>query len=144
MLAFVSLPFFFESVLHRSQVETGLLMTPWPLAVGIGALIAGRLADKVSAAVLGAAGLVVLCAGLALLARLPENPTAAEIAWRMALCGLGFGFFQAPNNRSMLSAAHSREAGRPAVCSPPRDSRGKPSVLFSPPSRSGLRATPRP
>ena len=111
MLAFVSLPFFFESVLHRSQVETGLLMTPWPLAVGIGAPIAGRLADRVSAAVLGAAGLVVLCAGLALLAGLPENPTAAEIAWRMALCGLGFGFFQAPNNRSMLSAAPLARSG---------------------------------
>jgi hypothetical protein len=37
MLAFVSLPFFFESALHRSQVETGLLMTPWPRAVGVGA-----------------------------------------------------------------------------------------------------------
>jgi DHA2 family multidrug resistance protein-like MFS transporter len=111
MLAFVSLPFFFESVLHRSQVETGLLMTPWPLAVGIGAPIAGRLADRVSAAVLGAAGLVVLCVGLALLAGLPENPTSAEIAWRMALCGLGFGFFQAPNNRSMLSAAPLARSG---------------------------------
>jgi DHA2 family multidrug resistance protein-like MFS transporter len=111
MLAFVSLPFFFESALHRSQVETGLLMTPWPTAVGIGAPIAGRLADKISAAVLGAAGLVVLCAGLAFLASLPENPTSAEIAWRMALCGLGFGFFQAPNNRSMLSAAPLSRSG---------------------------------
>jgi MFS transporter, DHA2 family, multidrug resistance protein len=36
MLAFVSLPFFFEGALHRSQVETGLMMTPWPLSVGIG------------------------------------------------------------------------------------------------------------
>jgi DHA2 family multidrug resistance protein-like MFS transporter len=111
MLAFVSLPFFFESALHRSQVETGLLMTPWPLAVGIGAPIAGRLADKLSAAVLGAAGLIVLCVGLALLASLPENPTSADIAWRMALCGLGFGFFQAPNNRSMLSAAPLSRSG---------------------------------
>lgn len=111
MLAFVSLPFFFESALHRSQVETGLLMTPWPLAVGIGAPIAGRLADKVSAAVLAAAGLIVLCAGLGLLASLPENPTSAEIAWRMALCGLGFGFFQAPNNRSMLSSAPLLRSG---------------------------------
>jgi DHA2 family multidrug resistance protein-like MFS transporter len=111
MLAFVSLPFFFESVLHRSQVETGLLMTPWPLAVGIGAPVAGRLADKLSAAVLGAAGLLALCAGLALLASLPANPTTAEIAWRMALCGLGFGFFQAPNNRSMLSAAPLSRSG---------------------------------
>jgi DHA2 family multidrug resistance protein-like MFS transporter len=111
MLAFVSLPFFFENALHGSQVETGLLMTPWPLTVGIGAPVAGRLADKVSAAVLGAAGLIVLCAGLALLAGLHENPTAAEIAWRMALCGLGFGFFQAPNNRSMLSAAPLSRSG---------------------------------
>jgi DHA2 family multidrug resistance protein-like MFS transporter len=111
MLAFVSLPFFFEGTLHRSQVETGLMMTPWPLAVGIGAPIAGRLADKLSAALLGAVGLVVLCAGLALLAGLPENPTSAEIAWRMAMCGLGFGFFQAPNNRSLLSAAPLSRSG---------------------------------
>jgi DHA2 family multidrug resistance protein-like MFS transporter len=111
MLAFVSLPFFFEGVLHRTQVETGLLMTPWPLAVGIGAPIAGRLADTVSAAVLAAAGLLVLCLGLALLADLPGNASWAEIAWRMALCGLGFGFFQAPNNRSMLSAAPLERSG---------------------------------
>jgi MFS transporter, DHA2 family, multidrug resistance protein len=111
MLAFVSLPFFFEDVLHRTQVETGLLMTPWPLAVGIGAPIAGRLADTVSAAVLAAAGLLVLCLGLALLADLPGNASWAEIAWRMALCGLGFGFFQAPNNRSMLSAAPLERSG---------------------------------
>jgi MFS transporter, DHA2 family, multidrug resistance protein len=111
MLAFVSLPFFFENALHRSQVETGLLMTPWPLAVGIGAPIAGRLADRLSAAVLGAAGLLVLCAGLALLASLAADPTTADIAWRMALCGLGFGFFQAPNNRSMLSTAPLSRSG---------------------------------
>jgi DHA2 family multidrug resistance protein-like MFS transporter len=45
------------------------------------------------------------------LAGLPENPTSAEIAWRMALCGLGFGFFQAPNNRSMLSTAPLARSG---------------------------------
>jgi DHA2 family multidrug resistance protein-like MFS transporter len=111
MLAFVSLPFFFEGVLHRSQVETGLLMTPWPLAVGIGAPVAGRLADTVSAAALSAAGLLVLCLGLILLAALPANASNVEIAWRMAICGLGFGFFQAPNNRSMLSAAPLARSG---------------------------------
>ena len=29
----------------------------------------------------------------------------------MALCGFGFGFFQAPNNRAMLSSAPRRRAG---------------------------------
>jgi len=44
-LAFVSLPFFFHHDLGRSQVEIGLLMTPWPVAVAIMAPIAGRLSD---------------------------------------------------------------------------------------------------
>ena len=34
MLAYVTLPFLFQSVLGRSAFETGLLMTPWPLALG--------------------------------------------------------------------------------------------------------------
>ena len=46
MLAFVSLPFYLQGILHRSQVETGLLMTPWPVAAGVAAFIAGQLADK--------------------------------------------------------------------------------------------------
>ena len=52
-LAFVSLPFYFEDILRRSQVETGFFMTPWPLVVGIMAPIAGRLSDRHSAGILG-------------------------------------------------------------------------------------------
>jgi DHA2 family multidrug resistance protein-like MFS transporter len=111
MLAFVSLPFFFEGIMHRSQVETGLLMTPWPVAVGIGAPIAGRLADKVPAAILCGAGLAVLAAGLALLAVMPADATSFQVGWRMALCGIGFGFFQAPNNRAMLASAPLERSG---------------------------------
>ena len=33
ILAYVSLPFLFQSVQHRSAVETGLLVTRWPLLV---------------------------------------------------------------------------------------------------------------
>lgn len=111
MLAFVSLPFFFESVLHRDQVATGLLMTPWPVAVGLAAPIAGRLSDRVPASILGSAGLAVLAGGLVLLALMPSHATDLEIVWRTALCGLGFGFFQAPNNRTMLASAPRRRAG---------------------------------
>jgi len=113
MAAFVSLPFELQR-LGRSVVETGLLMTPWPVGVAFAAPVAGRLADRYSAAILCGFGLIALCAGLALLALFPENGTASDLMWRMALCGLGFGFFQAPNNRTMISSAPRPRSGAAA------------------------------
>ena len=111
MLAFLALPFWFQSVLQRDQVQTGLLMTPWPVGVGLVAPIAGRLADRIPAAILGSAGLAVLAIGLGLLSVLSADATSFDIAWRMALCGLGFGFFQAPNNRTLLGSAPRDRSG---------------------------------
>lgn len=111
MLAFVSMPFYLQEGLGRSAVESGLLMTPWPAATVVMAPIAGRLADRYPAGLLCSLGLAVLAVGLAALALLPADPGDADIAWRMALCGLGFGLFQSPNNRAMLSAAPVQRSG---------------------------------
>ncbi|SDS67672.1 MFS transporter [Bradyrhizobium canariense] len=110
-LAFVSLPFYFEDVLLRSQVETGFFMTPWPLVVAIMAPIGGRLSDRYPAGILGGIGLALLGIGMALLAMLPATPGVANIVWRMAICGLGFGFFQTPNMKALMSSAPSHRSG---------------------------------
>lgn len=110
MGALIALPFEIQRIGH-SAVETGLLMTPWPAAVALSAPIAGRLADRYPAGILGGLGLVVLAAGLAALALFPESGSTADFIWRMALCGLGFGFFQAPNNRTLLAAAPRTRSG---------------------------------
>jgi len=110
-LAFVSLPFYFEEVLHRSQVETGFFLTPWPLVVGIMAPIAGRLSDRYPAGILGGIGLAMLGVGMALLAMLPPEPSVANIVWRMVICGAGFGFFQAPNMKALMSSAPPGRSG---------------------------------
>jgi len=110
-LAFVALPFYFEDVLHRSQVETGFFLTPWPLVVAIMAPIGGRLADRFSAGMLGGLGLLLLCIGMVLLAMLPENPGVANIVWRMVICGVGFGLFQTPNMKAIMSSAPPHRGG---------------------------------
>jgi DHA2 family multidrug resistance protein-like MFS transporter len=54
---------------------------------------------------------VLLAVGMALLTRLSVDSGALDIAWRVGLCGLGFGLFQSPNNRIMLAAAPRRRSG---------------------------------
>jgi DHA2 family multidrug resistance protein-like MFS transporter len=110
-LAFVALPFYFEDVLHRTQVETGFFMTPWPLVVGIMAPIAGRLSDRYPVGILGGIGLTLLSTGMVLLAMLPAAPATLDIVWRMAICGFGFGFFQAPNLKALMSSAPRDRSG---------------------------------
>ena len=111
MLALVSLPFFLQSVLGRSEVETGLLLTPWPLATMVMAPLAGYLIERVHAGLLGALGLAMMACGLFALAMLPATPAGADIIWRMALCGAGFGLFQSPNNHTIITAAPRQRSG---------------------------------
>jgi DHA2 family multidrug resistance protein-like MFS transporter len=111
MLAYVSLPFYLQDYLGHTPVETGLLMTPWPLTTAVIAPIAGRLADRYPAGILGGIGLAIFAGGLALLAALSAHPGAFDIAWRMMVCGFGFGLFQSPNNRAIISAAPKERSG---------------------------------
>lgn len=111
LIAFVSLPFYFQYVSGLSPIEIGVLITPWPAALVIMAPIAGRLADRHSAGLLGGIGLAVMTFGLLLVLFLPEPPTRIDVAWRLAVCGVGFGFFQSPNNRLMIASAPRDRAG---------------------------------
>jgi DHA2 family multidrug resistance protein-like MFS transporter len=104
-MAQVSLPFLFQHKLSMDQVATGLLMTPWPLTVAVIAPFAGRMADRYPAGLLGGCGMVVMATGLGAMAMLPANPTTLDIVWRMTVCGIGFGFFNTPNNRAIITSA---------------------------------------
>jgi DHA2 family multidrug resistance protein-like MFS transporter len=60
---------------------------------------------------LGGIGLAVLTAGLFVLNLLPADPAFIDAVWRMMLSGIGFGFFQSPNNRALISAAPRSRSG---------------------------------
>lgn len=110
-LAFVTLPFHFEAALGRSPIETGFLLTPWPLMVGVMGPVAGRLSERFPSGILAGTGLLVLSAGMLLVLWLPSAAGTVDIAWRMALCGVGFGLFQAPNMKAIMGSAPRARAG---------------------------------
>lgn len=111
ILAYVSLPFLFETGMHLSAVETGLLVTPWPFMTAVTAPIAGRLTIRYPASVLCSFGLALLAVGLLLMIFLPTTPVKWDVVWRMALCGIGFGLFQTPNNTAMMTAGPIGRSG---------------------------------
>lgn len=110
-LAMVALPFYFEDTLGRSAAATGLLLTPWPVGTALIAPIAGRLADRFIPGILSSIGLLVMGAGLALVALHVGDPDPGSLVWRLAICGLGFGFFQSPNNRLIIGSAPRERSG---------------------------------
>lgn len=111
MLSNIALPFLLLDGYGRSHVDTGLLITAWPLGSIVAAPVAGRLIGRVPAGLLGCAGMWTMASGLALLALLPAQPNHFDIAWRMALCGIGFALFQSPNNYLIVTSAPPHRAG---------------------------------
>jgi DHA2 family multidrug resistance protein-like MFS transporter len=109
-LAFIALPFHLEAIGY-SAVDTGLLMTPMPLATAVLAAMSGKLSDRYAAGWLGLIGLAAFAAGLAALALVTEMTSALDIAWRMALAGAGFGLYQSPNNRTIQASAPRTRSG---------------------------------
>ncbi len=110
-IAFVALPFLFQNAYAYSAFESAALFTPWPLGIVLVAPHAGRLADRHSPALLSSLGLAVFTVGLMLLALLPDHAQAWDIGWRALVCGMGFGFFQSPNNREMLGNVSRERSG---------------------------------
>ncbi|HEX3550690.1 MAG TPA: MFS transporter [Candidatus Elarobacter sp.] len=110
-VAYVALPFLFENVLGRSPFATGLLMLPWLLAAATMAPLAGRLSDRYEPGTMAALGMLLLAAGLFALARLAPDASSADVAWRMAICGVGYGLFHSPNNRTILAGAPRERTG---------------------------------
>lgn len=111
-IAMVALPFLFLNGYGFSDITTGLLMTPWPIATMIISPIAARLVERYNAGAIAAIGMIVYAIGVVMLIVAPDGHISEwNIVWRMALCGVGFGLFQTPNNVVMIKSTPIERSG---------------------------------
>jgi DHA2 family multidrug resistance protein-like MFS transporter len=110
-LSYVALPFLLLDAYGRTPLQAGALITSWPLAIFVVAPLVGRMIGRIPDGKLGGLGLGIMSAGLALTACLPDRPADADIIWRLALCGIGFGLFQSPNNHTIVTSAPMHRSG---------------------------------
>jgi DHA2 family multidrug resistance protein-like MFS transporter len=113
-VAFIALPFLFQTAYHATPLQSALLFTPWPVVIVIVAPLSGRLADRYSSSLLAVIGLSIFTLGLLSLALLGGRPPVWQVLASTALCGFGFAVFQSPNNRDMMSAAPMKYASSAA------------------------------
>lgn len=111
MTLILSLPFRLQREFGFSPGTVGSIITPWPLGMMVVAPLAGLMSDRYPAGLLGGIGMGIASVGLLSFAFLPVHPTSVDLIWRMALCGMAFGLFLAPNARVIV---HSAPPGRAA------------------------------
>nr|WP_245200413.1 MFS transporter [Herbaspirillum sp. LeCh32-8] len=111
MATFVMLPFMLQNHLGMSAARAGLLLTAWPIAVALTGVVAGKLSDRMSSGLLGGIGLGIMCVGLLSLLSIDRATSDGTIGLLFAVCGLGFGLFQSPNNRTLISSAPRSRTG---------------------------------
>lgn len=109
--AFVALPFYLQHGLGFSLTESAMVMTAWPLSLALAAPVAARLTQRLPIAHVCGAGLFALALGMLSIASgwLPPNPVLLAVP--LAICGAGFGMFQAPNNYLIIAAAPANRSG---------------------------------
>jgi EmrB/QacA subfamily drug resistance transporter len=104
-------PFYAEQLRGFTTNRTGLLLTPYPVAMAIVSPLAGALSDRIGSRWLAPLALGITSVALLLMTQLDATSPTSAMAWRLALAGVGLGLFQAPNTSALMSAAPESEQG---------------------------------
>ena len=105
------LPFFLELVLKFSTQQVGLLLAVSPVLGGIVAPMSGSLSDRFGSRIISLIGLVLMVIGCLQLSTLNAQVTELGYIWRVAPFGIGFGFFQSPNNSAIMGGVSRERLG---------------------------------
>jgi EmrB/QacA subfamily drug resistance transporter len=105
------LPFYLEELRGLTPLAAGLLLTPYSLGLAVASPISGRLADRGRARWLGPLGLGLAAAGLGLLALVGAATPLPQVAFLLAVSGIGQGLFLSPNTSAVMSAVSPEQSG---------------------------------
>jgi MFS family permease len=105
------MPFFMVHHLAFSMNRVGATMMIPFVFLFFCAPVAGILSDRMGSRLLCTAGMAMLTAALFLLSRLSAQATTMDMAWRLALAGIGIAVFIPPNSAIAMSAVPPHHRG---------------------------------
>ena len=104
-----AVPFFLERSRGLAPARAGLELMVMPVAIGIVAPFAGKLADRLGARPLTVGGMVIAAVSLAALG--VDATSDVTVTAALAGIGLGLGLFTPPNNAAIMGCVPRQQAG---------------------------------
>jgi EmrB/QacA subfamily drug resistance transporter len=105
------MPFYMVHPLAFSMNRVGVTMMIPFVFLFFCAPVAGILSDRMGSRLLCTVGMALMAAALFLLSRLTAQATTMDMAWRLALAGIGIAVFISPNSAAAMSAVPPRHRG---------------------------------
>lgn len=105
------IPFYLQDILKLSTRDSGLILSVYPLSMGIVAPLSGWLSDRITHRPLEIIGMIVTAVSMLLLASMNEASSITKMIILMSLLGTGLSIFQSPNNVRVMGSVSSDKLG---------------------------------
>lgn len=105
------MPFYLTMARGYSPQSAGTMMITPFLFLFILSPISGSLSDRIGSRILCTAGMAIVGISLFLLSILEKDAAKIDIAWRMALSGIGIALFISPNSSTTMTALPPKNRG---------------------------------
>jgi len=105
------MPFYLLNPCGFPVDKAGYVMATIFLLLFVVSPLSGAISDRIGSRLLCTSGAVVLSGALFCLSQLPSETSAADIAWRLALAGVGLAIFIPPNSSAAMSSVPPQRRG---------------------------------
>jgi len=105
------MPFYLISGRHLTPSQAGLLLSSQPIIMAMVAPLSGTVSDRTGTRWPSVFGMLILAAGIFLLARLDETTSLPQVALALVVVGTGTGIFISPNNSALMGSAPRNRQG---------------------------------
>lgn len=107
----ILMPFYLQEVHDLSILQTGLLLSLYPLLTAFVAPFSGHLSDRLSFRPLTILGMALSAAAYLLLSMLQASTPIWIVAAAIGMLGVATGLFQSPNTSSIMGSVDRRQLG---------------------------------
>jgi EmrB/QacA subfamily drug resistance transporter len=105
------IPFYLQDILKFRTLTSGLILSVYPISMGIVAPVSGWLSDRITHRPLTVMGMAVTAVAMILLSMLGQKSSTLEVVILLAVLGSGLAIFQSPNNARVMGSVPQNQLG---------------------------------